>query len=156
MNQYLEMKKRHQEEVNALPLGFAFSKKQFNEMMSEWGLDPERDTNKIYRLPAGGFIQKKDSPHMHKVFERHNKELSDAIAADQTGEGFIYQMFLAELENHEYGYTCDNTDTLMSLGYTYEDVEKDPRLLHGLRKAQHDILHPHQQSQPQDIGGIQQ
>lgn len=59
MNKYAEMKKRHQEEVNQLPLGFAFSNKQFEEMMEKWGLSPA-DTDKICSIGAGGYIQKKD------------------------------------------------------------------------------------------------
>lgn len=48
-------------------LGFAFSDKQFDEMMGKWGLDPEKDLDKIYRIPGGGFIQKKDHKHFHEV-----------------------------------------------------------------------------------------
>ena len=43
MNQYQEMRDRQQQEFNALPLGFAFGQKQFNEMMRGWGLHPKRD-----------------------------------------------------------------------------------------------------------------
>ena len=42
MNKYKELRDRQQAEVNALPLGFAFGKSQFDEMMSGWGLDPEK------------------------------------------------------------------------------------------------------------------
>lgn len=42
MNRYAEMRKRQQEEVNALPIGFAFGNRQFEEMMRGWGLDPEK------------------------------------------------------------------------------------------------------------------
>ena len=56
MNRYAEMRKRQQEEVNALPIGFAFGNRQFEEMMRGWGLDPEKDLDKIYRLGnTGGF-----------------------------------------------------------------------------------------------------
>ena len=41
MNKYAELRNRQQEEFNALPLGFAFGDKQFEEMMKKWGLDPE-------------------------------------------------------------------------------------------------------------------
>ena len=60
MNQYQEMRDRQQQEFNALPLGFAFGQKQFNEMMRGWGLHPERDVKKICSIGAGGYIQKKD------------------------------------------------------------------------------------------------
>lgn len=118
MESYTEMKKRHQREVSALPLGFAFSNEQFAEMMRGWGLYPERDLDKICSLPGGGFIQKKDSPEMHALSGRHEKEMQDAVSADPTGDGFIYEMFLTELADHEYGYTGDCEETLDALGYT--------------------------------------
>lgn len=134
MNEYSKLREKQQEEVNKFPLGFAFSNEQFNEMMQNWGLTPD-DTDKIYRLPGGGFVQKKDHKALHEMLDRHKKELKDAIKADETGEGFIYQMFVYELYNHEYGYTGDLEDTLKATGYTMEEVEADSRLKHGLEKA---------------------
>ena len=58
MESYRELRDRQQKEFNELPLGFSFSDKQFDEMMKKWGLDPEKDLDKIYRIPGGGFIQK--------------------------------------------------------------------------------------------------
>lgn len=70
MESYRELRDRQQKEFNELPLGFAFSDKQFDEMMGKWGLDPEKDLDKIYRIPGGGFIQKKDHKHFHEVLDR--------------------------------------------------------------------------------------
>ena len=135
MNKYAELRQRQQEEFDALPLGFAFSRKQFCEMMQEWGLDPEKDLDKILRIPAGGYVQKKDADLLHQTVERHDTEMAAAIEEDKTGEGFIYEMFLYELDNHEYGYTRDTEDTLDALGYTAEEVLGDPRLKRGIEKA---------------------
>ena len=135
MNKYAELRQRQQEEFNALPLGFAFSQKQFNEMMEGWGLDPEKDLDNILRLPGGGYVQKKDASLLHQTTERHDAEMAAAIAEDTTGEGFIYEMFLYELDNHEYGYTRDTEDTLDALGYTMEQVQADARLLRGFQRA---------------------
>ena len=43
---YIELRKQHQDKVDALPLKFAFSKEQFKSAMSELGLT-ESDTDKI-------------------------------------------------------------------------------------------------------------
>ena len=94
MNQYQKLRDRQQQEFNALPLGFAFSDKQFREVMQAWGLDPEKDTDKIFSIGYGGFIQKKDAELLHTTTARHEEELAAAIAADQTGDGFICDMFL--------------------------------------------------------------
>lgn len=135
MNEYAELRQRQQAEFNALPLGFAFSQKQFDEMMEGWGLDPEKDLDKILRVPGGGNVQKKDAGLLHQTAERHDAEMAAAIAGDAAGEGFIHQMFLYELDNHEYGYTRDTEDTLEALGYTAEDILGAPRLKRGIEKA---------------------
>ena len=140
MNRYAEMRSRQQEEFNALPLGFAFSQKQFDEMMEGWGLDPEKDLDKIYRIPGNGYIQKKDADLLRQTRKRHDTEMAAAIAEDKTGEGFIYEMFLYELGNHEYGYTGDMSDTLDDLGYTAEEVVADERLNRGIRLAHQKIM----------------
>ena len=59
----------------------------------------------------------------------------NAIAADTTGDGFIFDMFVYELANHEYCITYDLEDTLDALGLTPEEVNADKRLSHGLNKA---------------------
>lgn len=92
MNEYAELRQRQQAEFNALPLGFAFSRKQFDEMMEGWGLDTEKDLDKILRVPGGGYVQKKDAGLLHQTAERHDAEMTAAIAGDVTGEGFIYQI----------------------------------------------------------------
>ena len=140
MNQYEELRNRQQQEFNALPLGFAFSKKQFTEMMQDWGLDPDKDVDKIYSIGFGGYVQKKDAELLHQTRERHDAELEAAIAADETGEGFICQMFVCELDNHEYGCTRDVGSTLVALDYTQEQLQADKRLLNGLKRACKKIL----------------
>ena len=139
MESYREMRERQQKEFNELPLGFAFSNEQFAEMMKGWGLDPDKDLNKIYRIPGGGYIQRKDHDHFHEVLERQDAEMTAAKAADADGTGFLYQMFRYELANHEYGYTGEYEDTLDALGYTWDDINKSEALKHALRTAAADI-----------------
>lgn len=67
MESYRELRERQQKEFNELPLGFAFTMKQFRGMMEEWGLDPEKDQDKLYRIPGGGFLQKKDRDTTKKL-----------------------------------------------------------------------------------------
>jgi hypothetical protein len=131
---YYEMRRRQQEEFNQFPISFAFSDKQFKEGMERLGLSPE-DTDKVCGVGGGGFIRKTDKDDLIDLLETHNKEIKTAIAKDETGEGFIFEMFLYELNNHEYGYTGDITDTVHSLGLTIGEVKNDPKLMHGLNLA---------------------
>lgn len=137
MNEYRILKDRQQEEFNNFPLGFAFSKSQFEEMFKKWGLNAnsKKDIEKVAHLYAGAYIRKSDVPAYIEMANKHDKELKDAIAADTTGEGFIFQMFLYELDNHEFGYTGDTSDTLDALGYTADEVLNNPLLKRGLEKA---------------------
>lgn len=76
-----------------------------------------------------------DSKLFHEMLDRHEKELQKAISEDKDGTGFIFQMFLSELNNHEYIYTQDITDTLEALGYSYDDIMGNSKLYKGLIKA---------------------
>lgn len=135
MNAYLELKNRHQEEINAFPLHFAFGEEQVQKKIKELNLDPDTYYREIVGIGFGGFILKKDLPAYREMSNRHKMEREEALASDLTGDGYIYEMFCYELRNHEYGYTLDVTDTLESLGLTMEQVEADPRLKHGLQEA---------------------
>lgn len=139
MNKYTKLKNKQQTEMNAFPLGAAFSNQQFSDMMSKWGLT-ETDTDKIYSIGGGCFIRKSDSETFHDMLDRFAEEIAAAIAEDSTGDGFIRDMFYAELANHEYCITYDLTDTLYALGLTVEQINADKRLLHGFKKAEKQYL----------------
>lgn len=134
MNRYADLKQRQQEEFDAFPMRYAFSNQQFADGMAALGLEPT-DTGKIYKAPGGGFYRREDGQRLKEMTERFDRELQEAIAADQTGDGFIYEMFLYELDNHEYGCTRDTEDTLCALGYTANEILGNPRLKRGIEKA---------------------
>ena len=77
METYQELKARHEKEVNALPLGFAFSEEQFEEMKLKLGV---KENSELYRLGnTGGFYRKVDSELIHGTFKRHAEERRKAI-----------------------------------------------------------------------------
>lgn len=139
MNAYLEMQVRHQEELNAFPMFAAFNKEQFEEGMKKLGLKPT-NMKAIQNVGYSMFIRKKDEPAFREMCARQYKERADAITADTTGEGFIRDMFIAEMGNHEYSYTYDLTDTFRALQLTTSVVNANPALLHGLKLAQEAVL----------------
>ena len=139
MNRYADLKQRQQQEFGTFPMQYAFSNQQFAEGMAALGLKPT-DTDKIYKTPGGGFYRREDGSQLKTMMDRFDQELHEAVAGDKTGDGFIYEMFLYELENYEYGCTMDLSETLDALGYTPEDIQADPRLSHGLERARLEIL----------------
>ena len=141
MNRYNEMKARHQQTFSEWTPGkmfFAFSKGQLADGMRELGLDPEKDFSEICALPAGGFCRKESAKEFKAMFAGFDKELHDAIEADQTGEGFIYDMFYSELTNHEFSYTGRAEDALEALGIDPAELDNNKALAHGLALAMQD------------------
>ena len=134
MNAYQEMKDRQQKEFDAFPVGAAFSNQQFQQMMEKWGLTVN-DTDKICSIGGGCYIRKADIDAFVALINKTAAELKNAITADLTGDGFIFDMFVYELANHEYCITYDLEDTLDALGLTPEEVIADKRLSYALNKA---------------------
>ena len=99
---YSELKERQQQEINAFPFIWAFNESQLADGMRRLGLDPEKDKDKLCSIGGGGIIRKTDAQAMRAMFDRHRRELLDAIEADSTGDGFIYDMFYTGVANHEY------------------------------------------------------
>ena len=130
MSKYTELKAKHQAEVDAFPLGFAFNQKQFDEMMTKWGLKPT-DIREILSIGGGGYVRRTDADAMNKMFARHRAEHKAAMQDDE----YLYEMFNYELANHEYSYTYDLTDTLEALGLTIEEINADPRMADALKRA---------------------
>lgn len=111
-NRYRELRERQQAEFNKFPIKYAFTDDQFIKGMKELGLK-ETDTDKVVSIGmGGGFIRKTDMDQLLQMVKKHEKELEDAIGNDETGEGFIKEMFLYELGNHEYCLTGELDETI--------------------------------------------
>ena len=130
MSKYTELKAKHQAEVIAFPLGFAFNQSQFDEMMIKWGLKPT-DIREILSIGGGGYVRRSDADAMKKMFERHEAEHKAAMQDDE----YLFTMFNYELANHEYGYTGELDDTLDALGLTIEEINTNLRMADALQRA---------------------
>ena len=142
MNLYQKIRKKHQDEINSFPIYFAFGDEQFTEIIRDLNLSENKEDDnyygkRLFKVGAGGFILKEDSPKLSEMLKSHDQQIKDLVEADKTGDGFIFDMFYYELCNHEYGYVYDEAieDALRALGYTMEQVESDPRLKNGFDKA---------------------
>jgi len=135
MNKYRELKDKQEKELNAFPMFFAFNNKQFNEGMDRLGLRPEQTTEILKLRNTGGYIRKADDAKFTSMWNRFNKEHDDAIKADPTGDGYVFDMFFYELENHEFIITWCIDDTLDALGISLDEITDKPNLRHGLNKA---------------------
>ena len=136
MESYKEMKERHQSEVSALPLAFAFDKAQYLRKLEEWNITPEEaQAGAVIGISNSGFCRAEDHAEIIATFKRIADEERAAIDADKIGNGYIMEMFITELINHEYSYTQDETETLEALGITAEDLIANKALVNGLELA---------------------
>jgi hypothetical protein len=134
-NAYTSMKTRHGQEFNTFPLFYAFTDSSFEEGMKKLGLDPA-DTDKVFRLKGIGAIYRcSDHDWLIEMTERHAKERQAAIDGDINGDGYIFDMFVFELNNHEYCYDYDFQRTLDALDLSWDILNNDSKLLRGLYKA---------------------
>ena len=140
MNKYTELNTKQQAEVNALPLHFAFNDKQFKELLTKVGLTMDNYKDKLFKGFGGAIYLKTDSKLINDTFTKHSAECEAAIKADTTGKGYMLDMFIYELANHEYCITYDLTETLDSLGLTIEEVNANPIMLGALRAAKKQYL----------------
>jgi len=134
-NAYQIMKDKHRKEFVDFPCFFAYSHEQFVEGMAKFCLLPD-ETEKIFKIrDTGGFYLRTDAMRLFEMMKRHEKEMQNAIYADITGEGFIYDMFSYVLSNHEYIITEDVEFTFDSFDLTWRDIVMNDRLRHGLELA---------------------
>lgn len=134
---YEQMKHRHQKEYEDFTKGcvfFAYSQEQFEKGMESVGLKPNQ-TNKIFHFEKGAFILRTKSKEQKELFVRFSQEKEKAIAEDKDGSGFVADMFLYELNNHECSYTGDIMSALDELDLTIHEVRQDSKLLNGLKIA---------------------
>lgn len=118
MENYEEMKKRHEEEINAIDIHFAFSNEQFDEILKNWNLTKDKeDLKKIVSIGSGGFIQRKDLPLLHETISRHKKELQEL----RKNEKHLLKMIEYEMSNHEYIYSYNDEQILYCLDISEEE-----------------------------------
>ena len=129
---YVEFKEKRQKEVNELPMYFAFSDKQFNDLMVKLGYDDENVfLNDIMSIGGGSIILKKDKELFMNTFDRIDKELTENLKNDE----FIESAFEYELGNHEYCITYDISETLDALDISYDEYQNNERIQKIAKKA---------------------
>ena len=111
-NRYRELRERHQIEFNKFPIKYASSDDKLETVLKEFGLK-KSDKHKLVSIGiGGGIIRESDVDDFLKLIRRHKEELKEAIDSDETGEGFIKEMFIYELGCHEYCLTREFDETL--------------------------------------------
>lgn len=103
---YLDLKQRHQREVEDFPIAYAFNAKQLKEAIEKLGATKEEVTT----LGYGTVIKKTDIPAFEELLEDHRHELKMAMK----DKDFAYAAFLYEMDNHEYAINWSGDDDVLS------------------------------------------
>ena len=137
-NTYYAMRKKQQAEFNSFDLGFAFSQDQLNELMKKWNCKEED----LVHIPLTGYIRKTDLKAFREMDKKHGEEFVNAFNADKTGEGFIKDMMVEELINHECSVDPEwaLNDTLSEMPYLRAEEVYSLKVEHAAEKAMIQIL----------------
>lgn len=124
MESYEEMKRRHQTEVNNLPLMFAFGKRQFVDKCRELGVtDPAKE---LVSMGGGGFCRRSDVGLIANILNRHNEELSNAMRVKE----FAVAAFVSEAWNRELIYSFSSAaDMAGAFGYPTKHNEDGAKVI---------------------------
>ena len=113
---YAEFKEKQRKEFEAFPMFFAFNQKQLDDGLKKLNVT----VKEIYRLPGGGFIRKTDSKAFGAMLDKLDKEKKNLLSDPKNLTNAIEY----ELANHEYCFTCDETEALEAVGVKLDSEEK--------------------------------
>lgn len=127
MNQYTELKKRHEKLINDFPVFYAFDNTQLEEGLKKLKTTKEN----IIGIGYGGFIRKDDKEAYSGMWAIMDKELEQSLK----DEHFLFEAFRYELANHEFIITHDYEDTLRVFNMQYDKLtSKQKRILEAAKK----------------------
>lgn len=104
--EYLDLKQRHQKEVEDFPIAYAFNGKQLKEAIEKLGATKQEVTT----LGYGTVIKKTDIPAFEELLEDQRHELKMTMRDKE----FAYEAFSYEMDNHEYAINWSGDDDVLS------------------------------------------
>lgn len=130
---YTDLEVAHQKDMNDFPIVYMFGHKSDEEIKTELAKIGATDLSECCSVfGCGDVLRKSDVPKLKELLALHDAERK--LFAES--EDNLTQMIEDEMWNHEYGYTRDPYDTLVALGRTFDDFEKDERFARCWAKAQ--------------------
>lgn len=113
---YLDLQKRHQQELTDFPIAYAFSEKQLEEALEKLGATKEEC---VTVFGHGDIVKRTDAEALVAMLERHTEEVREALRDPEFAEA----AFLYEMDNHEYAINWSgDEDVLDCFGLTWEKL----------------------------------
>lgn len=136
-NKYITWSRRRQEMYNNMPyIEFAFGTEQAEKVFANWGLKYPEDKDKCCSIiGCGDIIQKKDVEAFHRWERETLKTIEDEKLELLKDKQFCKDMFMYEMQNHEWQITLDNLDVITACGLTAQQIADSPVLMAAWKEA---------------------
>ena len=98
--EYLDLQKRQQQELEDFPIAYAFNKEQLERALEKLGATREEC---VTYMNHGDVMKRTDVPAFKAMLKRHTEEIHEALKDEEFAEA----AFLYEMDNHEYAINWD-------------------------------------------------
>lgn len=117
--EYLDLKKRHQQELEDFPIAYAFNDKQLREALEKLGATKEEC---VSVFGHGDIVKRENVDALFALLDNQREELLQRMRDD---EDFAEAAFLYEMDNHEYAINWSgDEDVLDCFGIKFEQINR--------------------------------
>ena len=117
--EYLDLQKRHQKELEEFPIAYAFNDEQLEQALEKLGATKEEC---VSVFGHGDIVKREDAKRLVAMLENQREEMLQRIRDD---EAFAESAFLYEMDNHEYAINWSgDEDVLACFGITFEKINQ--------------------------------
>ena len=118
--EYLDLKKKHEQELSDFPIAYAFNDEQLKEALVKLGADSVKECVSVFG--HGDMVRKGDSSKLIDMLTRHTEEIKRKLQDDPE---FAKEAFRYEMDNHEYAINWDGDgDVLAAFAINWADIVK--------------------------------
>lgn len=116
---YLDLQKKHQEELSNFPIAYAFSDEQLEEALIKLGVKDKSEVVTVFG--HGDIVKRENAKPFLAMLQRQTRELKEAMR----NEEFAEAAFRYEMDNHEYAINWSaDEDVLNCFNLNFEDLKK--------------------------------
>ena len=117
--EYLDLQKRHQKELEEFPIAYAFNDEQLKEALDKLGATKEEC---VTVFGHGDIVKRENAKALVALLENQREEMLQRIRDD---DKFAEAAFRYEMDNHEYAINWSgDEDVLACFGITFQHINR--------------------------------
>ena len=126
---YLDLQKKHQEEISNFPIAYAFNDQQLEEALVKLGAKSKDECVTVFG--HGDIVKRENAKPFLAMLKRHTQEVKEAMKDKEFAEA----AFRYEMDNHEYAINWSgDEDVLDCFGMNFDDL-RELGLMDAYRRA---------------------